>query len=194
MKVVDALPRFFANSDRVWLLSPSMPLDIISKDNLFDLEGKLRVLESEPEGAEATIRLARQTSGDFFCESRIATIIATCARRFALVTRDWHNLWEPHLLQEHFGASLAGLTAALYSRQLTNIVHVQFPQSSTELLERITTAGGILEPSDSNSTWFGPVTRLAGLLRGVTPRQAHVFDSLQKFVVLSMAVEANEAN
>ena len=69
VKVVDALPRFFANSDRVWLLSPSMPLDIISKDNLFDLEGKLRVLESEPEGAEATIRLARQTSGDFFCES-----------------------------------------------------------------------------------------------------------------------------
>ena len=129
-----------------------MPLDIISKDNLFDLEGKLRVLESEPEGAEATIRLARQTSGDFFCESRIATIIATCARRFALITRDWHNLWEPHLLQEHFGASLAGLTAALYSRQLTNIVHVQFPQSSTELLERITTAGGILEPKESRGS------------------------------------------
>jgi hypothetical protein len=123
-----------------------MPLDVTTTEDLLTLEAKLKRTESLSSLKAITARLSRNLRKDFFIEARVAAILTTLAQRFQLTTQDWHNEWEDDQIEIFFNTAIVGLTAAVYSHTLTNMAGTKFPGKSASMLERVATAGGILEP------------------------------------------------
>jgi hypothetical protein len=126
-----------------------MELEITTDDDLFSLEAKLCTALTVARGDPILLRLARHLRADFFGESRVAALLATLNKHSELNVRDWRPTWIDTEIEENFRCSIVGLTAALYSKRLRSNRGDSFPDSREDLLSRIATQGGIVEPRSS---------------------------------------------
>jgi hypothetical protein len=123
-----------------------MKMDVTTRENLFDLESKLTRLHNLSGHYNIEMRLARNVRSDFFCESRLAALLATAGRHHNLTVSDWHREWNDDEIEAHYRTSLVGIAAVLHSGRLTNDRGKDLPESREALFERIGIAGGLLEP------------------------------------------------
>ncbi|HXM74465.1 MAG TPA: hypothetical protein VN904_04255, partial [Chthoniobacterales bacterium] len=123
-----------------------MKIDVTTRENLFDLENKLARIGKLSGHYNIEMRLARNLRSDFFCESRLAALLATAGQRHNLTVSDWHREWSDEEIEAHYRTSLVGIAAVLHSDRLTNDRGVDLPDDRNSLVERIGIAGGLLEP------------------------------------------------
>jgi hypothetical protein len=126
-----------------------MKIDVTTRENLFDLENKLARIGRLSMPYDVEMRLARNVRADFFCESRLAALLATAGQRHRLTVSDWYREWSDEDIETHYRTSLVGIAAVLNSNRLTNDRGVDLPDTRDALLERIGLAGGLLEPRNS---------------------------------------------
>src|ERR1700730_8365182 len=123
-----------------------MKIEVTTRENLFDLESKLARIAQLSRPYDIQMRLARNLRSDFFCESRLAALLATAGQRHNLTVSDWHRVWSDEEIEAHYRTSLVGIAAVLHSDRLTNDCGVDLPDNRNALVERIGIAGGLLEP------------------------------------------------
>lgn len=123
-----------------------MKIDVTTRENLFDLENKVARIGKLSGSYNIEMRLARNQRSGFFCESRLAALLATAGQRHNLTVSDWHREWSDKEIELHYRTSLVGVAAVINSGRLTNDRGVDLPDARNDLVERIGVAGGLLEP------------------------------------------------
>jgi hypothetical protein len=121
-------------------------IEIQTGDDLFKIEKEITHVNTAPEGAEFTIRLARNLNAHFFKQSWVAALFATAAQKGSAILRDWHHTWTPEDVDVVFRSSIAHFAAAIYANQISNERGVPSPFEVQELAVAVAHNGGVLEP------------------------------------------------
>lgn len=128
-----------------------MDIEIKTSCDLIEAESLLSKTLKFDANEIVNIKLARQIKSEFFLESRISALISSICMRFKNVNViDWHKEWNEKDIEQYYKTSLIGLTAIVFSSCLKNIKEEIIPEEKRNVINKLSTLGGILEPKVPN--------------------------------------------